>query len=56
MYLTLHFFFQFSGVNAMVHITCQNATIEEVENALKEAKKRGISNILARFGEKRAGR
>jgi methylenetetrahydrofolate reductase (NADPH) len=43
------------GVTAMAHLTCVNATREQIGNVLAEARARGIVNILALRGDPPAG-
>src|SRR5690349_24811163 len=39
------------GLTAMAHLTCVNATKEEIRGYLMEARARGITNILALRGD-----
>ncbi|KNC53226.1 methylenetetrahydrofolate reductase [Thecamonas trahens ATCC 50062] len=39
------------GVETMMHLTCTNQSVESVKEALKEARKAGIQNILALRGD-----
>ncbi|HVR35648.1 MAG TPA: methylenetetrahydrofolate reductase [NAD(P)H] [Methylomirabilota bacterium] len=43
------------GLTAMAHLTCVNATREEIAGVLKEARSRGIKNILALRGDPPGG-
>lgn len=43
------------GVTAMAHLTCVNATREQIGDVLAEARARGIVNILALRGDPPAG-
>ena len=43
------------GLPAMAHLTCVNATLEEIRAYLNEARSRGIKNILALRGDPPAG-
>jgi methylenetetrahydrofolate reductase (NADPH) len=44
------------GVTAMAHLTCVNATREQIDDVLAEARARGIANILALRGDPPGGR
>ncbi|NDF01393.1 MAG: hypothetical protein EB034_24465, partial [Verrucomicrobia bacterium] len=39
------------GLTAMMHLTCVNATKEELTGVINEARQRGIKNILALRGD-----
>ena len=39
------------GVEAMLHVTCKDSTKNEMKQVLNQAKKKGIKNIMALFGE-----
>jgi methylenetetrahydrofolate reductase (NADPH) len=39
------------GLTAMMHLTCVNATREELQSVVEEARQRGIRNILALRGD-----
>src|SRR5580704_14547385 len=43
------------GLTAMSHLTCVNATEEELRDVLLEARQRGIHNILALRGDPPGG-
>ena len=43
------------GIPAMAHLTCVNATQEEIHSVLEEARGRGIQNILALRGDPPGG-
>src|SRR2546430_17008983 len=43
------------GLTAMAHLTCVNATKEEIRGYLTEARARGIKNILALRGDPPGG-
>ena len=43
------------GLTAMAHLTCVNATKEEIRDYLSEARSRGINNILALRGDPPGG-
>jgi methylenetetrahydrofolate reductase (NADPH) len=43
------------GVTAMAHLTCVNATREQIGGVLAEARERGIANILALRGDPPGG-
>ena len=43
------------GLTAMAHLTCVNATKEEIRGYLNEARSRGINNILALRGDPPGG-
>lgn len=41
----------FSGVDVMMHLTCNNMTKEDIDNALNKCKEYGVRNILALRGD-----
>ncbi len=43
------------GITTMSHLTCVNATREEIQSVLEEARRRGILNILALRGDPPGG-
>ncbi len=43
------------GLTAMAHLTCVNSTVDQLRDVLREAKQRGIKNILALRGDPEGG-